>query len=82
MKKNKKYGKKIINTFKLWIMSKKTIIQTNDEYKDWLIELKNKVRSAQIKAAVKVNTELLKFYWELGSEIVEKYYRLINLRSV
>jgi len=82
LKKNKKYGKKIINTFKLWIMSKKTIIQTNDEYKDWLIELKNKVRSAQIKAAVKVNTELLKFYWELGSEIVEKQNRLINLRSV
>ncbi len=53
-------------------MSKKATIHTNREYKNWLIELKNKVRSAQIKAAVKVNTELLKFYWELGYEIVEK----------
>ena len=44
----------------------------NSAYKQWLVALKAKVRSAQLKAAVKVNIELLKFYWELGSEIVEK----------
>lgn len=42
------------------------------DYKDWLKELKQKFRSAQIKAAVKVNQELIKFYWELGQDIVEK----------
>jgi predicted nuclease of restriction endonuclease-like (RecB) superfamily len=41
-------------------------------YHVWLNELKNKVRLVQIKAAVKVNTELLEFYWELGADIVEK----------
>ncbi|SDG38649.1 Predicted nuclease of restriction endonuclease-like (RecB) superfamily, DUF1016 family [Methanolobus vulcani] len=41
-------------------------------YSAWLNELKNKVRLVQIKAAVKVNTELLEFYWELGADIVEK----------
>lgn len=42
------------------------------EYKHWLGELKQRIRQSQIKAAVKVNTELLQLYWQLGSEIVEK----------
>ncbi|NOX90378.1 MAG: DUF1016 domain-containing protein [Calditrichaeota bacterium] len=37
-----------------------------------MAELKTKFRQAQIKAAIKVNTSLLEFYWELGSDIVEK----------
>lgn len=47
----------------------------NKEYKLWLAELKQKVRSAQLKAAVKVNSELLLFYWELGADIVAKQAR-------
>lgn len=42
------------------------------EYKEWLSALKLKVRTAQIKAALKVNTELLTLYWELGADIVAK----------
>jgi len=42
------------------------------EYKKWIAELKTKFRQAQIKAAIKVNTTLLEFYWELGRDIVEK----------
>ena len=34
--------------------------------------MKEKVRSSQLKAAVKVNYELLDLYWNLGKEIVEK----------
>ncbi|MFM6949250.1 MAG: YhcG family protein [Aquirufa sp.] len=41
-------------------------------YKKWLIELKSKIRSVQIKAAMAVNTELILFYWELGKIISEK----------
>jgi predicted nuclease of restriction endonuclease-like (RecB) superfamily len=41
-------------------------------YKDWLAEVKVRVRHAQIKAAVKVSTELLDLYWWLGGDIVEK----------
>jgi len=47
-------------------------ILSTKEYKEWLKDLKRKVRQAQIKAAVKVNTALLEFYWELGADIVEK----------
>ena len=42
------------------------------EYKVWLSEIKLKVRNVQIKAALKVQTELLTFYWELGADIVAK----------
>ena len=42
------------------------------EYKVWLESLKNKFRSSQIKASIKVNTTLLEFYWDLGEQIVEK----------
>ena len=42
------------------------------EYRDWLKEIKQRVRQAQAKAAVQVNTALLTFYWELGADIVER----------
>jgi len=41
-------------------------------YYHWLHQLKELIRSSQIKAAIKVNTELLNLYWELGKEITEK----------
>lgn len=42
------------------------------EYRSWITEVKAKVRSSQIKAALAVNSELIRFYWELGREISEK----------
>lgn len=47
-------------------------LKTDSQYKDWLADLKNKVRRIQIKAALAVNKELLAFYWELGVDIVQK----------
>lgn len=47
-------------------------VYSSESYKGWIKELKDKVRSAQIKAALAVNTELIKFYWELGKLISEK----------
>lgn len=47
-------------------------IISNIEYKKWITDIKTRLRTAQSKAAVSVNTELLKFYWELGADIVEK----------
>ena len=41
------------------------------EYQDWLKELKSRYRQSQIKASIKVNSELLKFYWSLGKDIVK-----------
>lgn len=50
----------------------KTNVIQNTEYKSWLADIKLKVRNAQIRAAVKVNTELLALYWQLGADIVLK----------
>ncbi len=41
-------------------------------YKALLEDLKIRIRSAQVKAIVKVNEELLKLYWEIGREITER----------
>ena len=40
------------------------------DYLKWVKELCKRYRQSQIKAAVKVNTEMLKFYWSLGRDIV------------
>ena len=51
-------------------MASKNIIDTN--YQHWLAELKEKIRNSQLKAALKVNTEMLVLYWEIGKELTEK----------
>jgi hypothetical protein len=51
--------------------------QTENEYRQWLIDLKKKIRQSQIKAAVKVNVELLRFYWDLGRDIVVRQMETI-----
>ena len=41
-------------------------------YKQWLADLKGRIRSTQIKAAIAVNSALIEFYWEMGKMISEK----------
>ncbi|NEO84575.1 MAG: DUF1016 domain-containing protein [Spirulina sp. SIO3F2] len=53
-------------------MGKPKSLQQSADYQDWVIALKTRLRSLQLKAAVAVNSALLEFYWQLGAEIVEK----------
>ena len=46
------------------------LIHIDKDYKQWILSLSQRFRQSQIKAAVHVNQEMLRFYWELGSEIV------------
>lgn len=41
----------------------------SSEYINWITDLKSKIHSAQLKAAVSVNKELLTLYWEFGKSI-------------
>lgn len=41
-------------------------------YVEFLNDLKEKIRSSQIKAAVSVNKELIKLYWEIGTSVHKK----------
>jgi hypothetical protein len=41
----------------------------DSEFKQWLKDLKSRIRQSQLKAAIKVNSELLHLYWDLGRDI-------------
>ena len=47
-------------------------VHLDSEYTQWIAEVKDRYRRAQIKAAVKVNSEQLLFNWQLGRDLVIK----------
>lgn len=47
-------------------------ILKNSDYKAFILDIKQRIETAQIKAAVSVNKELLSLYWDLAERIVEK----------
>lgn len=42
------------------------------EYKNWILGIKKQIRSAQIKASIAVNEEMLLLYWNIGKDISVK----------
>ena len=46
------------------------LLKIDNEYKSWISELSKRFRASQVKAAVKVNSEMLQFYWSVGRDIV------------
>lgn len=44
----------------------------NQEYSNWISELKSSIKNRQIKAAIAVNSNLILMYWDLGKRIAEK----------
>ena len=47
------------------------------EFKQWLSDLKVRIRQSQIKAMIKVNDEMLRLYWDLGRDIVVRQMDVI-----
>lgn len=45
------------------------LIRLDVEYKNWITEVAKRFRTSRIKAVVKVNSEMLRFYWSLGHDI-------------
>ena len=44
---------------------------TSDEgYVQWMADIKQRFRQSQLKAAVRVNTAMLEFYWSVGRDLV------------
>ncbi len=44
---------------------------TSDEgYVQWMADIKQRFRQSQVKAAVRVNTAMLEFYWSVGRDLV------------
>lgn len=44
-------------------------------YADWLAELKGRIHHAQQRAALAVNRELVRLYWQIGRDILERQAR-------
>ena len=44
----------------------------SNQYQEFVLAIKDKIRSAQYEALKTVNQELLKLYWEIGEMIVQK----------
>ena len=61
--------KKVVS---LQVNMSKSINILDKDYLQWIKNLSSRYRRSQIKASVKVNQEMLQFYWELGRDIVEK----------
>lgn len=49
------------------------LIKLDNEYSTWIQELSQRYQQSQIKAAIRVNTEMLAFYWSLGKDIVDMH---------
>ena len=42
---------------------------TDKSYVEWLSEIKQRFQKSQVKAAIRVNSTMLEFYWSLGRDI-------------
>jgi predicted nuclease of restriction endonuclease-like (RecB) superfamily len=45
---------------------------SQSDYANFIAYLKIKIRSSQLKAAVSVNREMIRLYWDIGKDIVER----------
>ena len=45
-------------------------VSLDEDYTKWIYDIKKRFRSAQIKTAIKVNSEQLLFNWQLGRDLV------------
>ena len=45
------------------------LIKADNEYKEWIAGISTDFRKSQIRASMKINDEMLRFYWKLGKGI-------------
>lgn len=45
------------------------LIKLDNEYKNWLSDVSKRFKQSQIKAAMKVNSEMLLFYFSIGKDL-------------
>ena len=49
-----------------------SLIKIDGDYATWIKDLSLRFKQSQIKAAIRVNSEMLRFYFSLGADIVNK----------
>jgi predicted nuclease of restriction endonuclease-like (RecB) superfamily len=53
-------------------MANKQHPETIEDYDAFLKELKDRIRQAQVRAALSVNRELVLLYWQIGQDILAR----------
>jgi predicted nuclease of restriction endonuclease-like (RecB) superfamily len=59
-------------TFQSTSLVSDRLLSASQAYDDWLRHLKERIRTAQVRAALAVNQELLLLYWQIGRSILEQ----------
>lgn len=54
------------------IIKKENSLLLDKNYQGFLKNIKERLKTTQIRAALAANSELIKFYWQLGSDLIEK----------
>jgi predicted nuclease of restriction endonuclease-like (RecB) superfamily len=57
------------------ISKKQSGVVSPADYREFLDELKTRIRTAQVKAALSVNRELILLYWGIGRDILDRQKR-------
>lgn len=82
---HKKHSKQVISQLVNSRMGANEIsLALNKEYSALLNKLKSKIRGARLKAALAVNHEVIKLYWHIGKQIIDRHNwgsKLINTLS-
>ena len=47
-------------------------LKSNNEFYEWINELKRTIKSARQKVTATINSQVLELYWEIGKEISSK----------
>lgn len=66
-------AKKTSNIIKTDATSPKAII-TDADYRTWIRDIASRYRQSQIRAAVRVNSEMLRYYWQIGADIHNRQF--------
>ena len=61
------------NAKKIQTIDDNDMLMSNDqEYREWLVDLKTRYQHGRIKASIKINYEVIFYYWSVGRDIVIK----------
>ena len=51
---------------------KEESLALDQNYRDFLTHAKDRLKTAQLRASIASNSELIQYYWELGTDLIEK----------
>lgn len=60
------------NFMEALLRASENLFNFDKEYKTFLVELKDKIRSTRLRTALSINREVIELYWDIGRRIIRK----------